>query len=689
MGQRRHGGRTGRWLAALLMIAALGSGWGRPDAVTARQDDAEERPLDLAAMALTPADLADVGLDGYTISAAAWRTPEEVVASTASGSGLDEDDVAEVLVDEAELGASYELDLDLTDPESDVYLATVRVRSSFSEHPDAEAAEIAYGYRTDEGNISGAEDIDAADFGDESEVTQIGFQPEEGAAYAGYDLSLRVDRVYAGIQILVFGNDGEEVDEIELPDLDDLEAMADLLAPKIEAGLEGDADGFGLSLQVQRLSRDTAPFLYYDQYDYVDGVYAPYYGEIEVAESIASGFADIDATARYTLRQAAAVGDTPTLEDVLYTAQLYAFEDEDEAAAWVGDALGYLESDTRYSDVETDEVADDLGDLGDASVGASYVFDYGQGPVDGVVVYLAVGDVGAALFVESVPGVGVAALGEIAEAQVDCLEDSACPDPVDAPEKAAAEDDEDAGDESTPVADDEDADGTPVADGDEADSEETPDADADGEVTPNSDDQVTPESDESDQETADEDGAEDGTPVADDEADEDSEEVATGGGVYESPNYGFTLTWDPDEWEVLIEDEDPDDDYDSIFLFNGASLVGVTGDPDYDTDDPDQLQDCVDDYALTLERNDAVSDLEPLDDEGASGNEEGIAWATYSYTYEYEDGTVGDQVRYYGCQVIGDGLVLVVVHDAAADDYDGEIEAREQLLEGFEAEEDQ
>ena len=159
-----------------------------------------------------------------------------------SGWGFEEDEVAEVLVDEAGLGASYDLDLDLADPESDAYLATVRVSSYFSEHPDADAAETAYAYRTDESNIPDAEDVDAESFGDESEVTQVGFQPEGGAAYAGYDLSLRVDRVYAGIQILVFGNDGEEVDEIDLPDLDDLAALAELLVPKIEAGLEGDAD---------------------------------------------------------------------------------------------------------------------------------------------------------------------------------------------------------------------------------------------------------------------------------------------------------------------------------------------------------------------------------------------------------------------------------------------------------------
>ena len=154
-----------------------------------------------------------------------------------------------------------------------------------------------------------------------------------------------------------------------------------------------------------------------------------------------------------------------------------------------------LESDTRYDEIETDAVAGDLGELGDASSGASYVFDYGQGPVEGVVVYLAVGDVGAALFIESVPGVGAAALGEIAAAQVDCLEDGACPDPIDAPEKGAAADDE--ADARTPH--------RPPMVTDEADAED----DAGGRCADEED--VTPESDEADEDE------EDVTPEADDD----------------------------------------------------------------------------------------------------------------------------------------------------------------------------
>ena len=42
MGQRRHGSRTGRWLAVVLMIAALGAGWVRPEAVAGHADQVDK-----------------------------------------------------------------------------------------------------------------------------------------------------------------------------------------------------------------------------------------------------------------------------------------------------------------------------------------------------------------------------------------------------------------------------------------------------------------------------------------------------------------------------------------------------------------------------------------------------------------------------------------------------------------------
>jgi hypothetical protein len=151
-------------------------------------------------------------------------------------------------------------------------------------------------------------------------------------------------------------------------------------------------------------------------------------------------------------------------------------------------------------------------------------------------------------------------------------------------------------------------------------------------------------------------------------------------GFYESPLYGYTITYDADEWEPYQEDDDPDDEYDKLYLTNGPSLLFIVGDPDYDEDD---LDDCLDDYG-TPEGEDGVSDVEPLDERDAEGDEDDLAWVTYTYTLEFEDGSEDDFTRYYSCRYLGDGLTLVVIHDAPAADYEDEVEARESMLEGFE-----
>jgi hypothetical protein len=57
------------------------------------------------------------------------------------------------------------------------------------------------------------------------------------------------------------------------------------------------------------------------------------------------------------------------------------------------------------------------------------------------------------------------------------------------------------------------------------------------------------------------------------------------GETYESPNYGYSLVYDPEEWEILLEDEAPNDPYDTVYLFNGTSLIGLARDPDYEETD--------------------------------------------------------------------------------------------------------
>lgn len=151
--------------------------------------------------------------------------------------------------------------------------------------------------------------------------------------------------------------------------------------------------------------------------------------------------------------------------------------------------------------------------------------------------------------------------------------------------------------------------------------------------------------------------------------------------TYESPQYGYTLTYDTDDWEVVREDQDEDDDYDTITLSNGRSTISVVGDPDYDDD---ELDDCVDDYLAGLEQNEGSSDIEPYDERGADGDDGDVVWATYTYTFEFDDGDEEDFARYFQCTALDDGLTLVVIHDAGIDDYEDEVEEREDLLEGFE-----
>ena len=152
-------------------------------------------------------------------------------------------------------------------------------------------------------------------------------------------------------------------------------------------------------------------------------------------------------------------------------------------------------------------------------------------------------------------------------------------------------------------------------------------------------------------------------------------------GVYESPNYGYTLTYDPAEWEYYIEDETPDNEYDFACFRNGLSVVCLSGNPDYEDD---ELTDCVEDHGASLETVDGVSDVEPRGGRGSEGDDDDRAWGTYTYTYEFEDGDEIDYIRYFECRWYGN-VTVVILHDVEEDFYDDEIEAREDFVAGLAA----
>jgi hypothetical protein len=123
---------------------------------------------------------------------------------------------------------------------------------------------------------------------------------------------------------------------------------------------------------------------------------------------------------------------------------------------------------------------------------------------------------------------------------------------------------------------------------------------------------------------------------------------------------------------VDAEDRDPSDPYDEIHLTNGTSYVTITGNPDFGAD---QLRRCVDDYAALREQTEGVTALDAVP--GTRGQDDGRAFAAYSLSYQSED-----YVDYIECRDLGN-VTLVVFHNVAADAYQEEIAARENLLAGL------
>lgn len=151
--------------------------------------------------------------------------------------------------------------------------------------------------------------------------------------------------------------------------------------------------------------------------------------------------------------------------------------------------------------------------------------------------------------------------------------------------------------------------------------------------------------------------------------------------TYESPTYDYALTYDAERWAEVSRDDDPADVYDNVFITNGTSVIGLTGDPDYEEAD---LSTCVDEYARGLELDENTSDVELRQGQDASrGGYADRAWGIFTYVYTDEQGTEFDDNRYIECRSVGDDVTLVITHDASVDAYDDEVAVREDLLSGL------
>ncbi len=171
---------------------------------------------------------------------------------------------------------------------------------------------------------------------------------------------------------------------------------------------------------------------------------------------------------------------------------------------------------------------------------------------------------------------------------------------------------------------------------------------------------------------------EDETPVDDEETPTDDEEtpVVVDGDTYESATFGYTVTYDPDVWEVTMDESE--DDVDDFRLSNGVSTVQFLG-LESDLSAEDCIQDTIDSLTDDAEL-DNVEIATDDDGEDLQGTlDDGSEYVVMNVTFEDTDLTA-----FYQCTPIEEGVSIVKINQiVAAEDYNDEIEARITLLEGF------
>jgi hypothetical protein len=410
----------------LALAIALSMTGQSASAVSAIQDatDATNQPLDLAAMALTLDDLGAEGLDGYRIRSSELYGNELLAQRIANEIDRPENDVLADL-EAAGVLRNYAIALDLAEqPDDPASVTTDRVLVYLSEATDSEGAEALFELREGNDDVGDAADVsDAASLGDQSELTRFTADTEDGYDHpvAALDFALRVDRVYADIVVMSFDTEGNG---FEAPEQATAEALGERLLERVRDGLAGNAPG--LSTLVVRLDSiegtPVVPFL--DHYEVTSGTLQPFVGMIdESVNALREEIGTFGIEDRYRLEQVVQTDPEgpAAVDNPFVVVHLARFADDRGAAEWVEGAAERLDALSYFSDVEEVAEADVLGD---SSIAARYSVDYDeQTTVDGYAFFVQFGDFAFGIEVDNG---SLAAVTELAGAQLACLEDSAC-----------------------------------------------------------------------------------------------------------------------------------------------------------------------------------------------------------------------------------------------------------------------
>jgi hypothetical protein len=150
--------------------------------------------------------------------------------------------------------------------------------------------------------------------------------------------------------------------------------------------------------------------------------------------------------------------------------------------------------------------------------------------------------------------------------------------------------------------------------------------------------------------------------------------------TYTGPNYGWSVEWDEDVWEVAEEDNSDGADFLVLQTLDGESPVAYTRFYAVDDlfDDPDECAASWEDRIAEGEGNSGVEVTEEYD---VPPPPRGGASATYTYTFETEDGDTFDNVEHFQCQYLEeDGPLLIIWIFAEEADFEDAIPLFEDLI---------
>ncbi len=452
--------RRGRLVRALLPVVLLAA-LAAPLATTAVAA-AEDPPLDLAAIALTPDDLVDEGLDGFGVDASVLGSGESAARLIAVYRDQYDGEWAEAW---SASDATRVHVLPLFQPvepgDPDRGFANI-VFCYALEYEDDEAAESGFADLVDAwGTGSTQEEETGAEVGDErASFRPQGDDPSSGNPDGRTDLFFRTGPLVLGVSLLS-GVGSARTDTVE--------ALAERLAARADTVVAGDAPG--LSSQVLRLELgDVFPrYLAADHYRAIGGTDLRQMTDTD--ESLSKRQARDEALGivdYYYVHLPLNAEPRDTSRDFLNS--LRRFTSEDAASAWMESSTERLEND--YEQVE---VGDDPPDLGDEAQAISFRAESNARTNYYDRLDVRVGETVASLYFlvsqrasEPEPtgstGSGLRELGAI---QAECLVDGACLEPAPTPEGMTdpADDQDDRYDDVEKDADDQDTDGGPAGGG--------------------------------------------------------------------------------------------------------------------------------------------------------------------------------------------------------------------------------